>query len=72
MLIVNRDGREYDLASVESAVHWAADAMQAEDRRYASRNCADEVRPSPLTQMLLDAEAAMLGLRMGERADVAA
>ena len=50
MLTVERDGVKYDLAPVESAVSWAAQAMQAEDRRYACRYAAEEGRPSPPTQ----------------------
>lgn len=65
MLIVQRDGVDYDLAPVESAVDLAVRMAHAKDEYYAARNGADIVRQSPVTQLLHEAEAILLRLRMG-------
>lgn len=56
-LKVELHGRQFDLDPICEAVRWAFDHALNTDMVNAAKNCAEEVRRSPITDCLEQAEA---------------
>lgn len=59
-------GKRFDLDPVREAVRWAFDHALYTDHLNAAKNCAEEVRRSPLTDSLEQAEALLAEMSMWE------
>jgi len=66
MCVVRFNGRDYDLTGVERAIDLAWDKARCEDTANARKNGSDEVRLSPLTEMLETAYYTLTNMRMNK------